>query len=48
MSIQTLRILLSGDRPLLMHSARLADPLDPITVELARLDRQAGQDNRRP
>jgi len=37
MSAETLRIRLTGERPLLMHSARLADPLDPITVELARL-----------
>lgn len=37
MSTQTLRVRLRGDRPLLMHSARLADPLDPIKIELDRL-----------
>jgi hypothetical protein len=40
MSTQTLRVRLCGERPLLMHSARLADPLDPITVELDRLTRK--------
>jgi hypothetical protein len=28
---------LTGERPLLMHSSRLCDPLDPITHDLARI-----------
>ena len=37
MQAEPLRVRLTGERPLLMHSSRLADPLDPITVELDRL-----------
>lgn len=40
MSVEQLRIRLSGERPLLMHSSRLADPLDPITIALDRLTRK--------
>ena len=40
MQAEPLRVRLSGERPLLMHSSRLADPLDPITVELDRLTRK--------
>jgi hypothetical protein len=40
MPAETLRVRLSGERPLLMHSSRLADPLDPITIELDRLTRK--------
>lgn len=31
------RLTLTGTRPLLMHSARLADPLDPATRELRKV-----------
>jgi hypothetical protein len=31
---------LTGMRPLLMHSARLCDPLDPIVQDLARITRK--------
>lgn len=37
---ETLRLRLTGKCPLLMHSSRLADPLDPITIELDRLTRK--------
>jgi hypothetical protein len=40
MSVEQFRVRLSGERPLLMHSSRLADPLDPITIELDRLTRK--------
>jgi hypothetical protein len=40
MSDEPLRVCLSGERPLLKHSSRLADPLDPITIELDRLTRK--------
>lgn len=32
-----IRVDLTGTRPLVMHNARLADPLDPVTQELAKL-----------
>jgi hypothetical protein len=34
---ETIRARLIGDRPLLMHSSRLADPLDPSAIALSRL-----------
>jgi hypothetical protein len=34
---QTIRLRINGTRPLLMHAGRLADPLDPISVDLARI-----------
>lgn len=37
MSVGQLQVRLQGERPLLMHSSRLADPLDPIKIELDRL-----------
>lgn len=37
---RTLQIELRGERPLLMHSSILADPLHPITKELASLTRK--------
>ena len=37
MKAQSIRLRLFGTRRLIMHSGRLADPLDPITKELARL-----------
>jgi hypothetical protein len=40
MSVERLRVCLSGERPLLMHSSRLADPLDPIKIDLDRLTRK--------
>jgi hypothetical protein len=40
MSVEQLRIRLTGERPLLMHSSRLADPLDPIAIELDRLTKK--------
>lgn len=40
MSVEKLRIRLKGERPLLMHSSRLADPLDPIKVDLDRLTKK--------
>jgi hypothetical protein len=33
----TITMRLTGLRPLLMHSGRLCDPLDPISTDLARL-----------
>jgi hypothetical protein len=35
--VQPIRIALTGERALLMHSARTVDPLDPVTRELGRL-----------
>jgi len=32
-----IQVDLTGTRPLVMHNARLADPLDPVTQELAKL-----------
>jgi hypothetical protein len=40
MSIEQIRVRLTGQRPLLMHSSRLADPLDPIAIELGRLTKK--------
>ena len=40
MSVERLRVRLTGERPLLMHSSRLADPLDPIKVDLDRLTKK--------
>lgn len=37
MNAETIRLQLTGDRPLLMHSGRLADPLDPIVRNLSRI-----------
>jgi hypothetical protein len=37
MHAETIRIRLVGERPLLMHSARLADPCDPAASDLARV-----------
>ena len=34
---EMITIRICGTRPLLMHSGRLADPLDPITQDLARI-----------
>jgi hypothetical protein len=40
MSVERLRVRLTGERPLLMHSSRLADPLDPIKIDLDRLTKK--------
>lgn len=37
MQRETMRLRVTGTKRLLMHSGRLADPLDPITQDLARL-----------
>jgi hypothetical protein len=37
MNAEMIRMRLAGTRPLLMHSAKLADPLDPASRQLARL-----------
>jgi hypothetical protein len=37
MNSETIRLRLVGDRPLLMHSGRLADPLDPVAGDLAKV-----------
>ncbi|MET4198642.1 hypothetical protein [Bradyrhizobium sp. LA6.12] len=37
MKAESIRLRLVGTKRLIMHSGRLADPLDPITKELARL-----------
>jgi hypothetical protein len=37
MQRETIRLRVTGTKRLLMHSGRLADPLDPITQDLARL-----------
>ena len=39
-TVVSMKLELSGTRPLLMHSARLADPLDKVTRELASLTRK--------
>ncbi len=40
MSVEQMRIRLTGERPLLMHSSRLADPLDSIKIDLDRLTKK--------
>jgi hypothetical protein len=40
MSVEKLRIRLTGERPLLMHSSRLADPLDEIKIDIDRLTKK--------
>jgi len=40
MSAEQLRVRLTGERPLLMHSSRLADPLEPIKADLDRLTKK--------
>lgn len=37
MEAEIMELRLRGVRPLIMHSSRLADPLDPVAVEMARL-----------
>lgn len=37
MSLETIRLRLTGQRRLVMHSGRLADPIDPVARNLARL-----------
>lgn len=37
MNVETLKLRLTSDRPLLMHSGRLADPLDEITRNLSKM-----------
>ncbi|WP_213740423.1 hypothetical protein [Bradyrhizobium sp. dw_411] len=37
MDIETIRLRITGTKRLVMHNGRLADPLDPITKDLARL-----------
>jgi hypothetical protein len=37
---ESIRLRLVGQRPLLMHCARLADPLDPINIELGKVTRK--------
>ena len=37
MTAETIKIRLVGERPLLMHSGRLADPLDEIACDLAKV-----------
>ena len=37
MNAETIKVRLIGDRPLLMHSGRLADPLDEISGNLAKI-----------
>lgn len=37
MQRETIRLRVTGTKRLLMHSGRLADPLDPVTQDLARL-----------
>ncbi len=37
MSVNTIKVRLNGCRPLLMHSGRLSDPLDPIARDLAKI-----------
>ena len=37
MNAETIHLKFTGDRPLLMHSGRLADPLDPIVNDLAKV-----------
>jgi hypothetical protein len=40
MTVKHLKFQLNGERPLLMHAARLADPLDPIKIDLERITRK--------
>jgi hypothetical protein len=40
MSVEKLRIRLTGERPLLMHSSRLADPLEEIKIDIDRLTKK--------
>jgi hypothetical protein len=37
---ELISLRLTGTRPLLMHSSRLCDPLDPIVQDLARITRK--------
>jgi hypothetical protein len=37
MDIESIRFRITGTKRLVMHNGRLADPLDPITKDLARL-----------
>jgi hypothetical protein len=37
MDIETIQLRITGTKRLVMHNGRLADPLDPITKDLARL-----------
>jgi hypothetical protein len=37
MNAETIHLKFTGDRPLLMHSGRLSDPLDPIVHELSKI-----------
>jgi hypothetical protein len=37
MNAETIHLLFTGNRPLLMHSGRLADPLDPIVRDLSKI-----------
>jgi len=37
LNADTIRIRIVGERPLLMHSSRLADPLDLAAIDLARV-----------
>ena len=37
MNATSIKVRLIGDRPLLMHSGRLADPLDDIVGDLAKI-----------
>ncbi|HZQ14066.1 MAG TPA: hypothetical protein VFB31_14775 [Pseudolabrys sp.] len=43
MSVETIRVRLTGNRPLLMHSGRLSDPLDDITRDLAKITGKRGK-----
>ena len=40
MDAEMIRFRLTGERPLLMHSSRLADPLDSIAISLNRLTKK--------
>jgi hypothetical protein len=40
MLAEKLRVRLTGERPLLMHSARLADPLDELKIDIDRLTKK--------
>lgn len=37
MNAETIKVRFIGDRPLLMHSGRLADPLDDVVGDLAKI-----------
>lgn len=43
MKAQSIRLRLVGTKRLVMHSGRLADPLDPISKELTRLTSKRGK-----